>query len=239
MRFLRRFLARLANFATRQPGDQRLREEMEEHLALLTAENLRNGLPQEEARLKFGAVGTIKEEYHAEQGLPFIETLLQDVRYALRLFAKSPGFAAIAILTMALGIGATTAIFSVVDATLLHPLLYPHPAQLVQVEDDLPGIGARDVGVSIPEWKDLELSGIFEYVSLVGGGSANLTGSLQPERIAFFSVTPNYLATLGVKPELGHWFDPDDQTPGFSVRTEATRISWAKVCGSTMICIAS
>ncbi len=79
MRFLRRFLARLANFATRQPGDQRLREEMEEHLAFLIAENLGNGMPPEEARrqavLKFGAVGTIKEEYHAEQGLPFIETL--------------------------------------------------------------------------------------------------------------------------------------------------------------------
>jgi hypothetical protein len=164
MRLLRRFLARLANFATRQQADQRLREEMEEHLAFLTAENLRNGMPPEEARrqavLKFGAMGTIKEQCHAEQGLPFIETLLQDVRYALRLFAKSPGFAAIAVLTMALGIGATTATFSVVDATLLHLLLYPHPAQLVKVEDDLPGInGAREVGISIPEWKDLEHSG--------------------------------------------------------------------------------
>src|SRR5580692_7033609 len=164
MRFLRRFLARLANFATRQPGDQRLREEMEEHLAFLIAENLGNGMPPEEARrqavLKFGAVGTIKEDYHAEQGLPFIETLVQDVRYALRLFAKSPGFAAIAVLTMALGIGATTAIFSVVDATLLHPLSYPHPEQLVRIEDDLPGAGSRDVGISVPEWKDIQRSGI-------------------------------------------------------------------------------
>jgi predicted permease len=235
MRLLRRFLARLANFATRQQADQRLREEMEEHLALLTAENLRNGMPPEEARrqavLKFGAMGTIKEQCHAEQGLPFIETLLQDVRYALRLFAKSPGFAAIAVLTMALGIGATTAIFSVVDATLLHPLLYPHPAQLVKVEDDLPGIGARDVGVSIPEWKDLERSGIFQYASLVGGGSANLTGSVQPERIAFFSVTPNYLATLGVKPELGRWFDPGDETPGFTLDVLISDGLWKRAYG--------
>ena len=70
------------------------------------------------------------------------------------MLAKSPGFAAIAILTMALGIGATTAIFSVVDATLLHPLSYPQPEQLVRIEDDLPGAGARDVGMSVPEWKD-------------------------------------------------------------------------------------
>jgi len=236
MRFLRRFLARLANFATTRQGDQRLREEMEGHLAFQTTENLRNGMPPEEARrqavLKFGAMGTIKEQCHAEQGLPFIETLLQDVRYALRLFAKSPGFAAIAVLTMALGIGATTAIFSVVDATLLHPLLYPHPAQLVKVEDDLPGInGAREVGISIPEWKDLEHSGIFQYVSLMGGGSANLTGSLQPERIAFFSVTPNYLATLGVKPELGRWFDPDDQTPGFTLDVLISDGLWKRAYG--------
>ena len=235
MRFLRRFLTRLKNFATGQRDDQRLREEMEEHLALQTAENLRAGMPPAEARrqavLKFGAVGTIREDYHAEQGLPFIETLLQDVRYALRLFAKSPGFAAVAILTMALGIGATTAIFSVVDATLLHPLSYPHPEQLVRIEDDLPGVGAREVGISIPEWKDLERSGIFQYVSLVGGGSVNLTGSSQPARIAFLSVTPNYLAMLGVKPELGRWFDPDDQTPGFTLDVLISDGLWKRAFG--------
>ena len=145
MRFLRRFLARFANFAIRRKTDQRLREEMEDHLALQTAENLRAGMTPAEARrqavLKFGAVEAIREDYHSEQGLPFIENLLQDVRFALRMFAKSPGFSAIAILTMALGIGATTAIFSLVDATLLHPLPYPHPEELVRIEDDLPGAG--------------------------------------------------------------------------------------------------
>ncbi len=106
--------------------------------------------------------------------------MLQDLRYALRQLRKSPGFSAIAILTMALGIGATTAIFSLVNATLLHPLPYPHPEELVRIEDDLPGVGATDAGISIPEWKDLQRSGIFQYVVLEIFGSANLTGASQP-----------------------------------------------------------
>jgi putative ABC transport system permease protein len=208
---------------------------MEEHLALQTAENLRAGMSPAEARrqavLKFGAVGTIREDYHAEQGLPFIETLLQDARFALRLCARSPGFAALAILTMALGIGATTAIFSVVDATLIHTLSYPHQEQLVRIADELPGAGARDVGISVPEWKDLQRSGIFEYVSLVGGGSVNLTGTSQPARIAFLNVTPNYSAMLGVKPELGRGFDPNDQTTGFTLDALISDGLWKRAFG--------
>ena len=235
MRFLRRSLTRAANFAAGRRGDQRWREEMEEHLALLTAENLRAGMPPEEARrqavLKFGAVEAIREDYRDQHGLPFIENLLQDVRYALRQLAKSPGFAAVAILTMALGIGATTGIFSVIDATLLHPLSYPEPEQLVRIADDLPGAGALDVSMSIPELKDFQRSGVFQYVSLVGGGSVNLTGSSQPARIVFDAVTPNYLALLGVKPELGRWFDPNDQTPGFTLEVLISDGLWKRAFG--------
>jgi putative ABC transport system permease protein len=235
MRFLRRSLTRAANFAAGRRGDQRWREEMEEHLAFLTAENLRAGMPPEEARrqavLKFGAVEAIREDYHDQHGLPFVENLLQDVRYALRQLAKSPGFAAVAILTMAVGIGATTGIFSVIDATLLHPLSYPEPEQLVRIEDDLPGAGALDVSMSIPELKDFQRCGVFQYVSLVGGGSVNLTGSSQPARIVFDAVTPNYLALLGVKPELGRWFDPNDQTPGFTLEVLISDGLWKRAFG--------
>ena len=201
MRVLRRFLARLKNFASRRQSDRRLREEIEEHLALETTENLRAGMTPTEARslavLKFGAVQAVREKYHAEGGLPLMENLLQDARYTLRMLVKSPGFASIAILTMALGIGATTAIFSVVDATLLHPLSYPEPNELVRVELDQPGVGARNVSMSVPEWKDLERSGIFEFVSPIFSGSGNLTGTAQPVRFALESVGPSYLTLLG------------------------------------------
>jgi predicted permease len=235
VRFLRRLLTRIRNFVTGRSDDQRLREEMEEHLALQAAENLQAGMSPSEARrqavLKFGTREGVRENYHAEQGLPFLENLLQDVRYALRLLAKSPGFAAVAILTMALGIGATTAIFSLVDATLLHPLSYPHAEQLVQIEDDLPGIRAQDAGISIPEWKDLERSGIFQYVVLQGFGSVNLTGSSQPSRIQFEPVTPGYFALLGVKPELGRTFNPEDPTPGFTLDVVISDGLWKRAFG--------
>ena len=218
MKFLRRFFARLSNFAAGRRADQRLQEEIAEHLAFQTDENLRRGMSPAEARrqavLKLGAAAAIREDHHAEHSLPFIENLSFDLKYAVRMLLRSPGFAFIAIATMALGVGATTAIYSVIDATLLHPLPYPNPSELVRIQDDLPGVDAQDVSVSIPEWKDLENSGIFQYVALDYFASMNLTGSAQPMRIAYKGVTPNYFAMLGVGAQLGRTFDTGDNTPG-------------------------
>jgi predicted permease len=236
VKLLRRLLLRLSNSATRRRADERLQEEMAQHLALQTEENSRAGMSITEARrqatLKLGATQAIRERHHAEQTLPLFENILLDLRFALRAFRKSPGFACIAIATMALGIGATTAIFSVVDATLLHPLPYPDPEQLVRVEADLPGVGSQDVGISIPELMDLQHSGIFQNVSIYGFGSVNLTGTAQPARIIFRPVTPNYFAVLGIKPQLGRTFDPNDTTPGFNLDVVISDGLWKRSFGS-------
>ena len=134
MKFLRRFFIRLSNFATGRSADQRLQDEIAEHLAFQIEENLRAGMSPVEARrqavIKLGVAEAIREHHHAEQSIPFIENLVFDLRYAVRMLLRSPGFSFIAIATMALGIGATTAIYSVIDATLLHPLPYPNPSLL-------------------------------------------------------------------------------------------------------------
>ncbi len=209
--------------------------EIEAHIEMETTRLRELGLSDEQAhdaaRRAFGNVTRAQERFYESGRWMWWDHFWQDIRYALRMLRKSPGFTAIAVLTIALGIGATTAIFSVVDATLLHPLPYPQPEQLVSVEDDLPGVGAQDVGMSVPEWQDLQRSGIFEYVSPVGGGDVNLTGSSQPARIRFLAVAPNYFAVLGVKPQLGRAFNPEDHTPGFTLEVLISDGLWKGAFG--------
>jgi putative ABC transport system permease protein len=236
MRFLRRFFIRLSNFTAGRRADQRLQEEMAEHLALQTEENLRAGMSPAEARrqavLKLGAAQAIREHHHAEQGLPLAENFLFDLRYAFRMLYRSPGFSLIAIATVALGVGATTAIYSVIDATLLHPLPYPNPSQLVRLEANLPGVGAHDVGLSIPELRDLQNSGIFQYVSFCFHGSENVTGSAQPTHIAGATVSPGYFAVLGVDAKLGRTFDPHDASPGSNGEVVISDGLWKRAFGA-------
>jgi putative ABC transport system permease protein len=222
---------------SRDKWEKELGEEVRDHLERQTAANMAAGLSSEEARrqavLQLGAIEGVKQECREQRRGFWLEMLWADVRYGARMLRKSPGFTAIAVLTIALGTGATTAIFSVVDALLLHPLPYPQPEQLVSVEDDLPGVGARDVGISVPEWHDLERSGIFEYVSPMGGaGSVNLTGSTQPTRALFLGEAPNYFALLGVKPQLGRAFNPEDRTPGFNLEALISDGLWKRAFGS-------
>ncbi len=237
MKHLRRLLIRLSNIVTRRSAGERLQEEIAAHLAFQIEENLRAGMSSAEARrqaaLKLGSAEAIREHHHAEHSLPLIENLLFDLRYAFRMLVRSPGFSFIAIATMALGIGATTAIYSVIDATLLHPLPYPNPGELVRLQDDLAGVGAHNVGTSVPEWRDLQSSGIFQSVSFSGtGADVNLTGSAQPERLSYKHVTPNYFAVFGVDAQLGRTFDPHDATPGFNLEAVISDELWRREFGS-------
>ena len=160
-------------------------------------------------------------------------TLLQDVRYGLRMLWKNPGFTAVVVLTLALGIGANTAIFSVVDAVLLRPLPFPQPEQLVLVRDDLAGRQMENVGMSVPELKDLQQStDVFEEVAGVWPVDANLTGSDRPERVELLAVSANYFTLLGASARLGRVFGPKDYAEGFAEGVVISDGLWRRMFGA-------
>jgi predicted permease len=225
-----------ARFLRRAETERELEQELASHIDMRANELVRSGWDQasakRQARIEFGSLERFKEECRDAIAGNFIDVLFQDLRFSLRMLRKSPGFAAVAILTIALGIGATTAIFSVVDATLLEPLPYPQSEQLVSIQDNLPGIGAQDVGLSEPEWQDLQHSGIFEYVSPTQFDENNLTGSSQPARVRLLIVAPNYFVLLGVQPKLGRAFDPHDHSPGIIPEVVISDGLWKRAFGS-------
>lgn len=220
MRSLRRFFARLANLVTKRASEERLREEIEEHLALQTAENLRAGLSRVEARrqamLKFGGVEAIKEDYRAERGLLLIETLLQDLRYGLRVLRKSPGFTAVAVLTLALGIGANTAIFSVINSVLLESLPYKDPDRLVRLFSHPFNTSHFFYSVSGEDYLDWAAQNrTFESMTLFSGfQSYNASGAGQPETIIVALTQDNFFSVLGVSPQFGRVFVPGEDQHG-------------------------
>src|SRR5947199_10818932 len=134
MRRLRAWFLRLAGLFNKERRDRELAEEIESHLQMHIEDNLRRGMPSEEARrealIKLGGIEQTKESYRDRRGLPMLETLMQDLRFCARMFWKNPGFTAVAVLTLALGIGADTAIFSLIDAALLKSLPVRDPEQL-------------------------------------------------------------------------------------------------------------
>src|SRR5882757_7047428 len=225
-----------ARFFRRSQTESELEEELRGHIQLRADDLKRSGLGRTEAerraRIEFGGHERPKEGRREAIAADFIDIILEDVRFGLRMFRKSSGVTAIVILTMALGIGATTAIFSAVEATLLEPLPYPKSEQLVSIQNDFLGVGAHDVGLSEPEWQDLQRSGIFEYVSPTWFDENNLTGSSQPTRVRLLIVAPNYFALLGVQPQLGRAFDPQDHSPGFIPEVIISDGLWKRAFGN-------
>lgn len=159
--------------------------------------------------------------------------LWQDVRFALRAMTKARGMTVIALLTLALGIGANTAIFSIVNAALLRPLPYRDPGQLVRLRADLRGLGAQNVGFSVPELDDLrDRAGIFESVCAIWPAPANLTGGEHPARVDLLGVGPNYFELLGARPQIGRLFDSRDTAQGFAEAAVISDGLWRREFGS-------
>src|SRR3954468_4062618 len=140
-----------------------------------------------------------------------MDSLIQDCRFAWRGLVRSPGFAAVAIATLALGVGANSAIFTVVNAVVMRPLPYAHADRLVRITADFTGLTAADVGMSQPEFTDYrDRSGLFESLAAVWAINANLTEIDEPERVEALLASPSYFDVLGVHPQLGRLFRPED-----------------------------
>jgi predicted permease len=162
-----------------------------------------------------------------------VGTLLQDVRYGLRMLVKKPTFTIVAVLMLALGVGANTAIFSIVNAVLLRSLPYRDPDRLVRIFFNEPGVGLRDVRFSKPELDDLQTrAGVFEDVSPIFEGSEDLTGAGQPERVEGVNGSFSYFSMLGATPQIGRLFGPQDFALGFASVVVISDGLWHRAYGA-------
>ncbi len=196
---------------------EELDQDIRDHIERETQDNIERGMSPEDARYaatrKFGNVAHVKEETREVWSLIWLEHFVEDVRFGLRMLRKNPGFTAVAMLTLALGIGANAAVFSVVYAVLLRPLPYKDPSSLIVLNETTPMVGI--VSVSYPnflDWRDQ--SRTFSQLAAVRGVGFNLSGVTQPENISGAAVSPNFLSMMGVRPFLGRDFDSSEEKAG-------------------------
>ena len=206
---------RLRSLFRRGDVDRELQEELQFHIDRQIEENIAKGLTPEQAR--YAALGAMqgveqkKEECRDEWRTGWIEHIVQDLRYGLRVARKSPGFALAAVLTLAMGIGATTAIFSIVYGVVLQPLPYRNPDRLVSLSTVFPN-GVRSPGTGTTNYQDWRAeNNVFEDIGLVKFvQNFNITGDGEPERVLGGRSTPSIFRVLGVEPMLGRLFTEDE-----------------------------
>lgn len=209
--------SRLRALFRRDSLESELNDELRFHCEQQVEKLVRAGVPADEARrrarLLFGGTEQIKEECREVRGIHLLETLAQDVRYGLRMLRKSPGFTFTVILTLALGIGATTAIFSVVQGVMLSPLPYRDPERLVLIYQSNPH--APHVSMSLPDLRDWQQSAhSFEWLSGLRWYQFNLTNPGRPEHVNGYEISSGFFQMLGVHPLLGREFSPEEDQPG-------------------------
>jgi putative ABC transport system permease protein len=236
MTTLRQLLHRAISLFRRDALDRELNDEISSHLALAIDENLRAGMTPQEARrqalLQFGGTQQAKESVRDHRSLPFLETFFQDLVFGFRMLRKSPAFTSVSVLTLALGIGATTAIFSVVYGVLLRPLPYHNPQQIVRLwEQDAAGGRMR---FAEPNFDDLRaqnhsLAGLAEYESDL----STVTGFGNPTRIQTAIVSRDFFSVMGVAPILGRGFSPEEQHLDAPAVALVSYAYWTQTLGST------
>ncbi len=220
MRYLRALITRFAELFRKPRRERELVAEMESHLQMHIDDNLRSGMTPQEARrqalLRLGGIEQTKEIYRDRKSLPIIESLLRDLRYGLRVLRKNPGFTTVAVLTLAIGIGANTAIFSVLESQLWRPLPFPDSERLVDahvvLRENLRQWGVLSSSV-YKTWRERSHSftnlGAYDYPA-----NRNLTAGGTSERVQVMPVTSSLWDTLEVPLETGRGFLPEEETPG-------------------------
>jgi len=215
------------NILRRRQWDRERSEEMESYLAIETDDNIARGMTEAEAYQaalrKLGNSTAIREEIYRMNTLTFLDAVARDFRYGLRALAKNPTFTAVALVTLAIGIGANTAVFSVLDNVVLEPLRYPHPEELVALRQLAPGAaGLASFSEGLPLSPSMyftysEHNRAFQSMGVWFPDTANVTGMAEPEQVRVAAVSDGVLQTLAVPPALGRWLSAADQIPGATV----------------------
>jgi putative ABC transport system permease protein len=217
---LRKFISRAVGSFLRHRNDVDILDELNGHLDAHIADNVRAGMTPDEARrharLTLGGLSQVSEAYRDRQTLPFVEKTMQDLRYAARVLVKTPGFSIVAIVTLALGIGANTAVFSLVSTVLLQPLPFPQPDRLMLVWDDVSSLGGpysltEPTPADYAAWKEQSRS--FTDMAAMTQATYNLTGIAAPQKLEGLRTTANVFNVLGMQPIVGRTLTPDDDRP--------------------------
>jgi predicted permease len=233
---MRAWFLRLGGMFVKPRHEQEITDEFESHLEMHIKDNVRAGMSPEEARrqalIKLGGLDQVKETYRDRRSLPMLETLFQDIRFGWRMLRKNPGFTAVAVLTLALGIGPNTAIFSVLNAVLLRPLPYKDPESLVLVKETLPKLTPEPINLPAPDVLQFQREN--KSFSGLGGFQPlyeELSGSGQPERVIAARVSATVFPILGVTPLLGRTFTNEEDRPGVTLAVISYRLWQRKFAG--------
>ncbi|HET7841811.1 MAG TPA: ADOP family duplicated permease [Terriglobia bacterium] len=236
MRFYHKFTLRLRSLFRRDRVESELSDELRFHLDKLVEEKISRGMDREGARRaalrEMGGMEQIKEECRDMRRANYIEHFLQDVRYGARQLRRSPAFTAVAVLTLALGIGANTAIFSVVNAVMLRPLPYPQSNRLVWITVHIPIFKAYVVsGADYVDWKEQNKT-LDQITAYDDSASFNLTGRGTPARVQAAQVSASFFPALAVQPELGRGFTAEEDQPNGPHAAILTHSFWQQFFGS-------